>query len=118
MGNRNGFMLLHLLLHLLLAPMQKVINDTIEYTKERNVFGKSVLDNQYNHFKLAELQTELELLRALLYRITAMYVQGNDVTMLASMAKLKGGRLQRQVADTCLQMYGGMGFTLDNSASK
>ena len=38
--------------------------------------------------------------------------------MLASMAKLKVGRLQRQVADTCLQMYGGMGFTLDNSASK
>ena len=34
------------------------------------------------------------------------------------MLKLKGGRLQRQVADTCLQMYGGMGFTLDNSASK
>jgi len=38
--------------------------------------------------------------------------------MLASMGKLKVGRLQRQIADACLQMYGGMGYTLENSASK
>jgi len=101
-----------------LTPMQKVLDDTIAYTRERKVFGKSVLDNQYIHFKLAELQVELELLRALLYRLTALYVQGNDVTMLASMGKLRVGRLQRQLADACLQMYGGMGFTLENSASK
>jgi len=101
-----------------ITPMQQVLKDTIEYTKERKVFGKSVLDNQYIHFRLAELQTELELLRALLYRATAAYVQGNDVTKLASMGKLSVGRLQRELADACVQMYGGMGFTLENSASK
>jgi len=101
-----------------LAPMQRIIDETIEYTKERKVFGKAVLDNQYIHFRLAELQVELELLRALVYRMTAQYVQGNDVTMLASMGKLKVGRLQRQLADACLQMYGGMGFTIENSASR
>ena len=68
-----------------LGPMEQVITETIDYTRERRVFGKSVLDNQYNHFKLAELQTEIELLRALLYRVTAMYVEGEDVTKLASM---------------------------------
>ena len=47
------------------------INETIEYTRQRQVFGKSVLDNQYVHYRLAELQTEVELLRALMYRLTA-----------------------------------------------
>ena len=50
--------------------LEKCINDTIAYTKERKVFGRSVLDNQYVHFQLAEMQTEIELLRALLYRVT------------------------------------------------
>ena len=48
------------------------IETTVDYTKQRKVFGKPVLDNQVVHFRLAELQTEIELLRALLYRITAM----------------------------------------------
>jgi hypothetical protein len=46
------------------------------------------------------------------------YVAGADVTMLASMAKLKAGRLAREVADACLQYWGGMGFTWDNPASR
>merc|ERR1711970_805908 len=98
--------------------MEKCIESTIEYTKERHVFGKAVLDNQYVHFRLAELQTEIELLRALLYRVTAMYVHGEDATMLASMGKLKGGRLIREVADSCLQFWGGMGFTAENPVSQ
>jgi len=90
----------------------------IKYTRQRQVFGKSVLDNQYVHYRLAELQTEVELLRALTYRICAQYVAGNDVTLKASMAKLKVGRLSREVSDSCLQFWGGMGFTLDNPASQ
>ena len=46
------------------------------------------------------------------------YVHGTDVTMLASMAKLKAGRLGREVADSCLQCWGGMGFTADNPISQ
>ena len=60
----------------------------IQYTKQRKVFGKSVIENQYVHYRLAELQTEVELLRALTYRLTAQYVAGNDVTKLASMCKV------------------------------
>ena len=101
-----------------LAGMEAVIQATIDYTRERQVFGKSVLDNQYVHFRLAELQTEVELLRALLYRATAMYVHGEDVTQLASMGKLKTGRLIREVSDSCLQFWGGMGFTAENVASQ
>lgn len=43
--------------------------------------------------------------------LLALYVEGNDVTKFASMAKLKAGRLTREVTDSCLQFWGGMGFT-------
>ena len=55
-----------------IRALELCIEHTIEYTKQRKVFGKSVLDNQVVHFRLAELQTEIELLRSLLYRMTAM----------------------------------------------
>ena len=67
---------------------------------------------------MAELQSEVELLRSLVYRAVEDYVGGADVTMLASMAKLKAGRLTREVATDCLQYWGGMGFTWDNPASR
>jgi citronellyl-CoA dehydrogenase len=93
-----------------LFPLEKAIEDTIDYTRSRKAFGKPLLENQYIHFRLAELKTELELLRSLTYRAVEEYVSGDDVTMLASMAKLKVGRLTREVNDACLQYYGGMGF--------
>uniref|UniRef100_A0A4W3K8N6 Zgc:85777 n=1 Tax=Callorhinchus milii TaxID=7868 RepID=A0A4W3K8N6_CALMI len=95
----------------MLVPMQNIIQETIEYTRQRKVFNQPILHNQTVHFRLAELETEIELLRSLLYRCVAQYIQGNDVTKLASMAKLKGGRLVREVTDSCLQYWGGMGFT-------
>jgi citronellyl-CoA dehydrogenase len=93
-----------------LVPLEHAIGDTIEYTRERRAFGKPILDNQVVHFRLAELMTEVELLRSLLYRATEDMLAGADVTKLASMGKLKIGRLNREVADACLQYYGGMGF--------
>jgi citronellyl-CoA dehydrogenase len=98
--------------------MENAIDATIAYTRERRIFGKPVLDNQVVHFTLAELKAEVEALRALTYRATGLYVAGGDVTELASMAKLKAGRLTREVADKCLQYWGGMGFTWDNPVSR
>ena len=60
----------------------------------------------------------MEALRALTYRAVEMYVAGKDVTRLASMAKLKCGRLSREVTDSCLQYWGGMGYTLDNPVAR
>ncbi len=93
-----------------LRAMERAIEDCITYTRQRIAFGKPLLDNQVIHFRMAELQTEIEALRALVYRAVDRMVAGEDVTPLASMAKLKGGRLVREVADSCLQYYGGMGF--------
>jgi len=101
-----------------LRGLDNAIADTIEYTRERRIFGRSVLDNQVVHYTLAELQTEVEALRALVYRATGLYVAGQDVTQLASMAKLKAGRLTREVSDKCLQFWGGMGYTWDNPVAR
>ena len=101
-----------------LGGLDHAIADTIEYTRSRQIFGRSVLDNQVVHYTLAELQTEVEALRALVYRATELFVAGQDVTQLASMAKLKAGRLSREVADKCLQFWGGMGYTWENRVSR
>ena len=91
---------------------------TIEWAQQRQLFGATLADQQWVQFKLAELKTEVESLRALTYRACDLYVQGQDVLELASMAKLKAGRLNRIVPDTCLQFWGGMGFTLENKVSR
>ncbi len=87
-----------------------IIQETIDYLRDRQAFGKPLLDNQYIYFKLAELQTEVEAVGALFHKAVALYMQGTDVTQLASMCKLKAARVAREVADWCVQFWGGMGY--------
>ena len=101
-----------------LEGLTNCIQSTIDYAQERKLFGSTLADQQWVQFKLAELKTEVECLRALTYRACELYVSGQDVTELASMAKLKAGRLNRTVPDTCLQFWGGMGFTWENKVSR
>jgi len=101
-----------------LLSLDRLIDQTIDYTRQRKAFGRSILDNQAVHFRLSELRTEVEALRALTWRAIEDYVGGKDATRLASMAKLKSGRLYREVADSCLQYWGGMGFTAENPVSR
>ena len=101
-----------------LIGMERTIQSTIDYTRSRIAFGQSILDNQVVHFRLAELQTKVELLRSLVYRAVEEYLGGADVTNLASMAKLTVGRLQREVADSCLQYWGGMGYMSESAISR
>ena len=104
-----------------LMGLDRMIEETIKYTRERQAFGMSIVDNQSVHFRLAELATEVELLRSLVYRTCERYVANQDdmeVVKLASMCKLKAGRLSREVADGCLQYWGGMGFMWDNPIAR
>ena len=64
------------------------------------------------------MRTEVEALRALTYRAVELDTSGKDVTKLASMAKLKCGRLAREVNDACLQYWGGMGFMNETGISR
>ncbi len=112
-----------------LKGMEAIIQDTIDYTSQRIAFKQSILDNQVVHYRLAELQTEIEALRALIYHTTEKYIEessqkkgshiaSDDIVKLASMTKLKAGRLAREVTDSCLQYWGGMGFMWESTVAR
>ena len=102
----------------IIKTLEWVIEDTIDYTRQRSAFGKKILDFQTIQFRFAELQTEVEALRALIYRASEIFIDNKDVTKLASMAKLKAGRLCREVTDACLQYWGGMGYMWENPVAR
>ncbi len=87
-----------------------IVRRTVEYCRDRKVFGQPLLEKQWVYFHLAELRTELTILRQFLYHCTERLISGDDITKEISMAKLKAGRLIREVADTCVQFHGGMGY--------
>ena len=98
--------------------MERAINQTIDYCRQRETFGAPLINNQVIHFRLAELQTEVECLRALCYQACEDYVNGKDAVKQCSMAKLKAGRLTREVADACLQYWGGMGYVNETEITR
>ena len=103
------------------AGAEYFVRKTIQYTQERKAFGKPLIANQWIQFKLSELLTEIEAARQLNYYCASLVESGADnmqVTKIASMCKLKAGRLMREVADTCLQFYGGMGYMEETPISR
>ena len=113
-----SYYFINLLICAVLYPLERVISETIEYTRNRKTFGQPVLNNQHVYFLLSELMTEVEAIRCMLYRSCAFYLRGVDTTTLVSMAKLKAGKVTRRVSDECLQLWGGMGFTEDVHVSR
>lgn len=93
-----------------LTGAEAAIERTVAYCRERHTFGKPLIENQWIHFRLAELLTEIEAQRQLTYHCARMMIAGLDATKEVSMAKLKIGRLVREVADVCVQFHGGMGY--------
>ena len=100
------------------SSCEKMIRTTIDYTKQRHTFGQPLIANQVIQFRLAELLTETEMLRQMCYHCVRKAIAGEDYTREASMAKLKAGKLAREVADSCLQFYGGMGYMADMPISR
>lgn len=103
------------------AGMERAVRHTIDYLRERKAFGMPLIHNQWIHFKLCELLTEIEALRQLNYYTASLMQQDEtslEVVKLASMCKLKAGRLAREVGDTCLQFHGGMGYMEETPISR
>ena len=98
--------------------MTMALDRTVEHLRERRTFGRPLVDNQHVQFTMAELRAELDLLRHYAYAGAAAYVRGEDATRFATVAKLKAGRLQRRVADTCLQLHGGLGYMEETWTSR
>ena len=87
-----------------------IVDMTVDYIRDRIVFGKPLIKKQVLRHRLADWLTEIECLRQLIYHIVRMKEAGLDVTREISMGKLVAGQLLNKVADGCLQMHGGMGF--------
>jgi citronellyl-CoA dehydrogenase len=103
------------------SGMELAVRETMAYCAERQTFGQPLLHNQWIQFKLVELLTEIEALRRLNYHCAALMdaqADPQEITRIASMCKLKAGRLAREVGDTCIQFYGGMGYMEETKISR
>jgi citronellyl-CoA dehydrogenase len=102
----------------MMGSMDSAMERTIDYLKKRMAFGSSILSNQYVAFRLAELLAEMDLLRHYNYACAEAYIRGEDTTRFATVAKLKAGRLAREVADACIQFHGGIGYMEETWTSR
>lgn len=86
------------------------LEETAAYLKQRTAFGKPLIANQHLQYALAELYADVEMLRQFVYAAAEQASAGDDVTRLATIAKLKAGRLLRRCADAAIQYHGGIGY--------
>jgi citronellyl-CoA dehydrogenase len=94
----------------MVGAMEGALSKTKGYLLERKAFGKPLLANQYLSYELADLASEVEVLKHCNYAAAEAATAGQDITRFATIAKLRSGRLARKVADICLQFHGGIGF--------
>jgi acyl-CoA dehydrogenase len=93
------------------AAMEGALAATLEYTRDRQVFGKPLFEMQNTKFKLAEIAAQVKVARTFIDHCIALQVQGKLDTTTASMAKLWCAETQGRVVDECLQLFGGYGYT-------
>lgn len=97
-----------------LGGAQRCLDESVNYTKERHQFGKSIADFQNTQFMLADMATDLEAARALLYMAAAKVTAGApDKTRFAAMAKRLATDTGSKVANDALQLHGGYGYLMD-----
>jgi citronellyl-CoA dehydrogenase len=94
----------------MVGAMEGALAKTKAYLLERKAFGKPLLANQHLSYELADLASEVEVLKHFNYAAAEAATAGQDITRFATIAKLRSGRLARKVADICLQFHGGIGF--------
>lgn len=95
------------------AAMERAIEITVRHTKDRKMFGKTLFDQQHARFKLAECRTEAQIGRVFLDHCIERVIDGTLDTATASMAKYWLSDKQCQIADECLQLHGGYGYTTE-----
>ena len=93
-----------------LAAMEGAYAATLQYVRERQVFGKPLAEQQNTRFKLAEIATQITVGRAFVDQCVHRLLAGTLDTATASMAKLWASETQGRVVDECLQLFGGYGY--------
>lgn len=97
---------------------QQALEDTLRYTKERHTFGQRVFDHQVIRHRLADLATELEAARQLVYYAADFLQQGVSCEVQVSMAKLFAAEVANRIAYDCVQFYGGYGYIQEFSIER
>ncbi len=92
------------------AASEAAIGWTVDYVKERKVFGQPIASFQNTRFTLAELHTEVQVARVFVDKCTEQLLQDKLDTATASMAKYWCSDLQCKVMDECVQLFGGYGY--------
>jgi acyl-CoA dehydrogenase len=100
-----------------LMSARRCLDDTIAYTKQRRAFGQPIAQFQNTQFKLAEMETEVEIGQAFVDRCLAAHVRGDDIVSEVSMAKWWVTDLLKRVSSQCLQLHGGYGFMREFAVS-
>jgi acyl-CoA dehydrogenase len=100
------------------AGCERALALTLEYVTQRKAFGRTIGSFQNTRFRLAELRTEVELLRCFVDRTIERYVAGVATAVEAAMAKYKASELLSQIADQGLQLHGGYGYTTEYPIGK
>ena len=95
------------------AGAQKTFEKALEYARSRTQFGKPLVKFQVIAHKLAEMATELEAARALVYSTARKFAAGEYPVKEISVAKLVGGQVSHRVSDAALQIYGGYGYMME-----
>jgi acyl-CoA dehydrogenase len=93
-----------------MATIERALALTIDYVKERQAFGKRILDFQNTQFTLAECKTEANVGRVFVDRLIGLHLEGKLDAATASMAKYWISDLECKIVDRCLQLFGGYGF--------
>jgi acyl-CoA dehydrogenase len=93
-----------------LAAAELGFDMTVEYVKNRRAFGQSIFDFQNTQFKLAEMLTQLKVLRPFVDECLKKTLDGSLTNVESSMAKLATSEAEFKILDDCLQLHGGMGF--------
>lgn len=83
---------------------------TVDYTKERKAFGKSISEFQNTQFKLAEIRSQAVMLRAFVDKCVELHLKGELDAVTAAMAKMQSTEILWHVLDDCVQMHGGYGY--------
>ena len=91
---------------------------TVDYTKERKAFGKSIADFQNTRFKLAEIKTEVTIARTFIDHCIEQVLENKLDVTTAAMAKYWCSELQCRVVDECLQLHGGYGYMWEYSIAR
>lgn len=93
--------------------MQRALDKTAEYLKQRVIKGKPLIASDYVAYKLADLSAQIDVFRVHANAMAEKFARGEDTTREATISKLIGARLAREVGDWCLQFHGGMGYMED-----